>query len=262
MAGHATAAIFRTLVYQLWRIRSRRELREFAGLCGELGARVASCVGTSSLRSLAAQLDTCLARLRYHFWIYSPDRRLHAVKDYWGSVVRRARHAYLAEHGSAPPPIEASSASQLQIGELSEPALIGFNTREVWQGKAFRWSRPVAVVRTNMQPADQNVTIDTDSIRGAACDFAFGLFWNGYGISRKDMEISHGRITFPIRSQWFRTGREQLLTIVAASLRPTGRDGPRDERRLGMPILSIDFAGHTTSTQGTSECRSLVRKSA
>jgi len=255
LANHAALATLRTLIAQMGRIGTRQQRREFVGLGGELMVRLAKCVGSRYVGSLAARCSRYLAQFRYRFWSHSPNRRLRAVKDYWSSVVRWARHAYLSQHITKLPTLghENLQSSRLQIGEMSEPHLIGFHTRETIEEKSFRWTGPVAAVRLNLTPADRMVAIDTGSLRGPACDFAFGLFWNGYGVPRSSIKIEAGRITFPLRGRWFRPDRDQQLTIVSAPVRAGRQSELRDDRSLGMPILSVSFAEPITSTKSAAD---------
>ncbi len=118
--------------------------------------------------------------------------------------------------------------------------LICFHEPEEHGGNRFRWTEPVAMIRLEVPRELYEVVIDTGSLRGADCDFRFGLFWNSHTISRPAITASEGQIRFRVDPSLFVPQVEQRLTITSKPL-----NAENGRRQLGMPIRWIELTSLT-----------------
>ena len=121
-----------------------------------------------------------------------------------------------------------------------------FHESEVFDGRAFCWSKPLAMVRLNVPSRHYRIEIDTAGIRGNQCKFPHQLRWNNHKIPNRSISISGGCIRFDVTPDMFSAHDEQRLTI---SSRPLKSD--KEKRELGMPITSIRLTCCDRSLDGT-----------
>jgi hypothetical protein len=211
------------------------------GLLGrELTTHMADGVAGSAWRAACSDISSRIALLRYYFWRFSSARRLEAVRKYWEEISRCAHLWYCATHSCELKPWRLSLGRALPAAEIAAASVDGFHSCEQWQGRSFRWTSPVSILSLLLEPGDYELCLDTAALRGAACDFAFGLFLNGRRIAPGDLRIADGRITARIRASLLRDdGVQQLMIVCSPPAR--ARNTPVDPRPLGMPIHSLQF---------------------
>lgn len=223
-----------------WTELQSRRFRRLGLLGRELATRMADGVAGSAWRAACSDISSRIALLRYYFWRFSSARRLEAVRKYWEAISRCAHLWYCATHTCELTPWPVSLGRALPISEIPAASVDGFHSCEQWQGHSFRWTSPVAIVSLRLEPGDYELCLDTAALRGAACDFAFGLFLNGRRIAPGDLRIADGRITARIRASLLRDdGVQQLMIVCSPPAR--ARNTPVDPRPLGMPIHSLQF---------------------
>jgi hypothetical protein len=223
-----------------WSELQARRFRMLGLLGRELATRMADGVAGSAWRAACSAVSSQIALVKYHFWRFSSARRLEAVRKYWEEISRCAQLWYCATHACELTPWRVSLGRALPMTELAAASVDGFHSCEQWQGRSFRWTSPVAIVSLRLDPSDYELCLDTAALRGATCDFPFGLFLNGRRIAPGDLQIADGRITARIRASLLRADGVQQLMIVCA---PPSRapNTPVDPRPLGMPIHSLQF---------------------
>ena len=128
----------------------------------------------------------------------------------------------------------STSQYRLNFDDQSEGFLVNFYEPEILEGQSYRWSEPLAMVRMDVPANDYRVTIETGSLRGEDCDFNFKLYWNDQPLSRSQIQIRDGQISFDAKQEMFIRNDEQRLTI---SCKPLNAENGR--RKLGMPIKWI-----------------------
>ncbi len=135
---------------------------------------------------------------------------------------------------ACPPPNQREAVFRLDCVDHDEPRLINFFEPEYYNGRTFRWSEPVAMVRIDIDPGNYEVTLDTGALRGAACSFPFDLHWNNHPIPPRTMTIREGQISFVVERSMFALSGEQRLTITARALK-----AENGRRQLGLPLCSV-----------------------
>jgi hypothetical protein len=223
-----------------WSALKSRRLRMLGLLGGELAARMADGVAGSTWRAGCCAVSIRIALLRYHFWRFSSARRLKSVRKYWLAISRFAHLSYGATHSCELTPWRITLGRALPASEIPAASVDGFYSCERWQNHSFRWTSPVAILRLHVDPAEYELCLDTAALRGADCDFPFGLFINRRRIALGDLQIADGRITARIRTSLLSADGVQQLMIVSAPP-PRAPHAPIDPRSLGMPLQSLRF---------------------
>ena len=146
----------------------------------------------------------------------------------------------------------------LKFDEQTEHHRVYFYEPEYVDGFAFCWSQPLSMVRLDVHPGNYRITIDTAELRGGRCKFPFQLRWNENRIPDQSIQISDGKISFPVDVSMFQKNHEQRLTI---SCRPLKSD--LDKRELGLPVASIAIEPTDqihTDTIKSDQVRSWIRE--
>jgi hypothetical protein len=122
-------------------------------------------------------------------------------------------------------------------GEMPPAFLIGFHAREHFDGRSFRWSSPLALMRVSVPAADYEVHLDTHSIGGGDRPGFIELYLNGQPMQRAGNSAT-GRKVFHARCAMFRNGASQDLVLTSGRIRGAGST---EQRILGVPVFSITF---------------------
>jgi hypothetical protein len=197
-------------------------------------------------RLAAARLAVTAACARFGFWWFNKPRRARALQDACNGMVRHTRlkcahrHTLKGERPSIRPTADRGRKTAVDPGRLDDACLVGFHASESYQGDPFRWTEPVAVFRLDLPPATLQVTIDTRSLRGAACDGLAACFWNDHEIPHRQWIVGDGRIQFAVARDLFLPDGPQELTLICQPLVPRAV-GIADDRRLGLPVFTIEF---------------------
>jgi hypothetical protein len=178
------------------------------------------------------------AKLRFAVQRGDEEKRAEMVSQFWCAVNELGRLRAASILAQPPRGIELRSHEELCIGTTPSCDLIGFHAAERWQGTAFRWSGPVAIVPLDLPPGSYEIGIDTASLRGPHCDFPFRLMWNDTMIARPALSVSAGCVRARISADMFTRDAPQQLLIACAPPAPNPH-GPIDPRTLGMPIRAI-----------------------
>jgi hypothetical protein len=235
----ARRAVFAICSVAWSELQSRRILN--LGLLGrQLAMRMADGVAGSAWRLAWSAIRSQLALMRYFFRRFSSVRRREAVRSYWEEISRCAQLYYCATHACELTPWPVSLGRTLPVIEIPPRSVDGFHSCEQWQGRSFRWTSPVTVLSLRLDPCDYELCLDTAGLRGAKCDFSFGLFLNGCRIARSDLQIADGRITARIGASLLGDDGIQQLMIVCSPVWHF-RNEPVDPRPLGMPLHSIQL---------------------
>jgi hypothetical protein len=236
--------VFRELVSALWSELAaparERSLSMISVLAGELLRRLPARFLPMRVHLALTRLSVTTARLRFAFWRFDEARRTRAHADTRRRMVHYVRSKCVLERPAADDG-ELPPAREYDVGDLSEARLIGFHGREQWNGESFRWTEPCATLCLNVPPGDYDVVMKTRSLRGAPSDFPTRFFWNGRRIPQYTVQGNGGDIHFALTRDMFVADRPQYLTIICRPLLPWRRGG-HDQRRLGLPVFSVDFA--------------------
>ena len=188
----------------------------------------------SGCRQLVAWSGVWSARMRYHFWRFHEGRRLRAFGDFWRRVSYAARVDYAVKNER-----RAATASSLQwagTGGLVTSGCHGCFGTERFEGRAFRWTSPVAVVPLQLPAADCKIAIDTGRLRGAAWSYPITVFLNRKALPQEMIKCRDSLLIIKIKRRMCRKDVDvQELTLVTAPVIQQGFES----RWLGLPICSI-----------------------
>jgi hypothetical protein len=199
----------------------------------------------------ARALPGCLAAALFGHQVPRALAAAHAARSLaasrWGPGEERRYRAYgrassellrwgVLDHAAAAGLPAAPAGDVLRPAELPDGALVGFHAPERWSAgdarPTCRWTRPFALLRLALPPADLRLVLDVSSPVPPERR-ALRVFWNGTPVRA----APDGG--FLLERRRFRPG-EQLLAIACAPFRPT-RAGLDDPRELGVAVFALRF---------------------
>ncbi len=195
---------------------------------------------------------------QFHLSRFNEPRRLRTLNDACDRMVHYVRMKSIAEQNikrqdrSLTQPRLLPAPTRWDIGMLSDDELIGFHTQETMEGKAYRWSKPVATLRLDLAPSHYEVRIDTRGFRGRPEEYLLACVWNDYLVPTDDMQFNNDVVTFSVSAEHFVADSWQQLTLVIRPLLPS-RSSIADRRRLGIPIFSIEVREQLASLRMPTE---------
>jgi hypothetical protein len=225
-------------------IAEPRPRAERALLARELaGWLPAALAGTrpelATQRALAAACTAAAQHLplprgswRYALFLAAQDHTVHAARLEWVSSNRLV------------PPIEeppVDAAEPVGIERLGSGAIVGLHGLERVEGRWFRWTTPVSLLRLDPGRA-RAITIDTGAVRGAPSAYLLGAAAGRRRIAPAQILDDGRRLTLELSQRDVAGARDRGIMIACAPLLPTNA-GSSDRRRLGLPIFSIELAG-------------------
>jgi hypothetical protein len=143
-----------------------------------------------------------------------------------------------------------SAALDYRPGEMLSGTWIGFHGRETYQGRPFRWSHPMALMRVCIPVSDYDVHLDTAGLgTGSLADF-WEMYLNGHHLRRLVGPTEGSRIFVADRTM-FKSKSPQALILTSGRLRTRHST---EHRALGIPVFAITFvatpAASSTPSQG------------
>jgi hypothetical protein len=194
------------------------------------GCLAAALFGHQVPRALAAARAACL--LAASRWGPGEERRYRAYRRASSELLRWG----VLDHAAAAGLPAAPAGEVLRPAELPDGAFVGFHAAERWSAgdarPACRWTRPFALIRLALEPADLRLTLELRSPVPPE-QRALRIFWNGKPVP----PAPDG--SFRLRRHRFRRG-EQLLGIACAPFHPA-RIGLDDPRELGVAVFAVRF---------------------
>jgi hypothetical protein len=182
-----------------------------------------------------------IARLKLACLLQDNDTRQRAFMQVCERLGDYAAASYLLERrvhrSSAPAGLPEPVDGNCRPGELACERLWGFHAPEMWNGRRFRWTAPVACLAVDLFPGRWEVTLDTEGLRCPGFDDV-RLFWNGAPATPALWRSGNGRLTFLVERSHFAVPGPQLLTLTCSRLRGCGQN---ERRALGLPLFAIEF---------------------
>ncbi|MEM6330570.1 MAG: hypothetical protein AAF790_10015 [Planctomycetota bacterium] len=176
-----------------------------------------------------------VAKLRWRVNRHSESRRNRSMQALWAQIARYARVRSETRLGPAPAGAKAF-ASGAPIDQVPCENLYGFYASERHGGRAFRWTGPTATIGLPIGGTGHTISIDTLGLRGDAVDFPIAIVLGGRTLTRRDLSVDGGVISFRAPAEWLDAG-VQWLTLATPPIR-----FPGDTRRLGLPIASVAWS--------------------
>jgi hypothetical protein len=194
------------------------------------GNLAAALLGYRVPRALAAA--RAAGALAASWWGPGEERRYRAYGRASSELLRWG----VLDHAAAAGLPAAPAGDVLHPAELPDGALVGFHAPERWRAgdarPTCRWTRPLALLRLALEPADMRLVLEVSSPVPPERR-ALRVFWNGTPVRA----APDGG--FLLQRRGFRPG-EQLLAIACAPFRPA-RAGLDDPRELGVAVFALRF---------------------
>lgn len=208
-------------------LTDRRDMR---WLLRELFSRLPDTAGTGPRRwgtgadfrwhELAARLPTSRGR-----------RYTHYLRAQVGAV-RVTQLDWIAAH-----PGDASTAlapGAHRIDDLEEGGALGVHGLEAFEGRLFRWSEPVLILRLEEAARGGQLRIDTGGLRPSPRQCVIAAYLGERRLRPSSLSEQGHDLLVPIPDL------PGDLTLVIRPLE-TPASGPPDDRRLGLPTFSLDL---------------------
>jgi hypothetical protein len=207
--------------------------RELAGLLAPLVARaVVGLAPRIAAHRLAVALEeAAVERLPLpDRWRWARVLRAHA------RVVHLGRLEWLRRHAGATPP--RAGVGRWPIEALGPDTAVGLHALEERDGRRFRWTEPVALLRLATPDGEHELRIETGGLRGGVADAVLAVVVGGRALPRALVSgDGDGALVVRLPPRWAAAAREGIV-LVCSPLVPA-RAGAADPRRLGLPVLSV-----------------------
>ena len=208
-------------------------LRPGAGPLRVLAAEAAVAAFGPRMHVLAKGIEVKLARLAVQAG-RDERRRFEVYRHYWHTVQRLGAIEAIVANGVEMPP-EPSERSTYDLTSVDAPSMSGVNVVETWEGRAFRWSGPLALVRVCLPRGVRfEGRLEFLPIRGPSLP-NLRLALGGRRIDHREYRHEPNVVRFPVTG-----GGTEWLAIACDAFRPC-RQGVADWRALGAPLVSLTF---------------------
>jgi hypothetical protein len=234
--GCAARSLGRALA-SLHRPRSAPMARTMLGVL--VGSSWSALLGGHPAR-LWAGLAYGWARVRFARPWVDAEERYRRYRRLWEAAGEVARLRAVSRRPELPPPVTASAADY-RPGEMAVGALRGFHAREIWNGRPFRWTFPLAWLPLRIPPGDYEVVLETNGLRGGDLRGLVDLYFNAHKAPlapRWRTDPEPGRLAFLVDRAMFRPAAPQRLALASSRVRP---ENPTERRALGVPLFEIVF---------------------
>ncbi|MBA4187429.1 MAG: hypothetical protein C0467_05355 [Planctomycetaceae bacterium] len=197
--------------------------------------------GQGSVQQLLQDLPACLLGERRWRWPAALKRVLRKIRIHLMSEGTERTNAFAAWWQRAAAGARLDFVTRLDgesieprddvaIDHIPAPLLAHFHPLEQYEGRPFRWSKPVSHIKLALPPGKQVVELRTRELRPK---LTLRAFVNGRRVAVEDRSLSEQVIRVTVREEVRRTGL-QYLTLTC---RPWWFKG--DSRRLGFPLFGI-----------------------
>jgi hypothetical protein len=201
----------------------------FASLLGEAAGGVALRIALNRLMlafyAMAIERLPMPDGMRFRHFLRSHQR-----------VVRLAQLQWLQRN-------PASSTAVLSNGrraveELGPGDIVGVHGLEEFDGRRFRWTEPVAMIRIAPRQTACELRLETGGIRGDPLASLIAVVIAGRALPRKYCtNDEQGTLTIVLPAPFAAAAKDGVV-LVCEPLSPA-REGMPDPRTLGLPIMSI-----------------------
>lgn len=163
----------------------------------------------------------------------SKQARLEAYRSVWKLTAELFRTRFLTCLALEKPELDAQAFHPAE--DLEEWQVPGFHTLESHEGRWFRWSSQVSILRFAAHAGDMEAHLDTGGLPRARHPI---LFFNGQRVPHKQIQSGANCLRFPLRREDFVTQGAQELTLVCKPL-DTSALPYRESRKLGLPVFGL-----------------------
>jgi hypothetical protein len=218
---------------------SRRSRRDARWLGRELVARLPAGVAgtrprwawertTARLHQIVAASAAAPVEARWRSYVAAQERTTRAIQL-----------SEITRQNGVPAP--ATAALSPLSAERLDGVLVGGHGLEREQGRAFRWTEPVALLRL-IPPANGAVLrIETGSLRGRPLDYLRGMYAAGLPLPAEMISGDEERLEARLSPEFARAAADTGIVVLSRPLVPS-RTGSSDRRRLGMPVAGLELS--------------------
>ncbi|WP_153062383.1 hypothetical protein [Candidatus Methylomirabilis limnetica] len=199
----------------------------------ELATGLAWALFGSRSRLTVAKWVNAWTELRTYVLAQFPEAGWRAYIRSWETRIRATRIEMALAHRDGPSdPVMLTHLRGIE--EILEHQRLGFHALESWNGEAFRWGAPLARLRVSLPPGAGEIVLDTRELRGPVDRYLRGVSWGTRAVPRRDIRAIRGELHCRLRGP----SGPRWLTVVTRPL-PPALNGPRDSRRLGIPLFAL-----------------------
>lgn len=188
---------------------------------------------------LQAGIAYAWARLGFAWpWLESEQRyrRYCRLWDAAGELARQRALRRQSLSGSLSNPPGVPETLDYHPGEMPSGGLIGFHGAEQFEGRRFRWSSPLALVRLALPPGRYVVRLDLGSLGAGLAPEFVDLYLDGR-LLRREACGQTGQGIFHAELGQFRDRPPESLILVSGRIRAASPE----TRALGIPVFGIEF---------------------
>jgi hypothetical protein len=201
----------------------------FASLLGEAAGGVRPRISLNRLMlafyAMAIEWLPMPDEMRFRYFLHSHQR-----------VVRLAQLQWL--HRNPLPSPAVLSEGRRAIGELGPSDIVGVHGLEQVDGRRFRWTEPVAMIRIAPRQTACELRLETGGIRGDPLTSLIAVVVAGRALPRKYCtNDDKGTLTIHLPAPIAAAAKDAVV-LVCEPLAPA-HEGSPDSRVLGLPIISI-----------------------
>ncbi len=186
-----------------------------------------------------ARLAVLRAQVRLLAFSANEDARFRNFLRMWDLMASYGRIQYAIAHPLSTAVFNDQSL-RVDVETVDSEAVPGFHAREVNAGRAFRWTRAVAVLPAEVAAGDYDVALQVLPLRGPARDLPLRLFWNGHKLRRVNADDQH-EVVYRIEAGMFTSRPTQYLALTCQPVRRDRAEG----RELGVPLTGIELRPRT-----------------
>lgn len=154
-------------------------------------------------------------------------------------VITQTQYDWMREHLDTGSPQTAPVSSPIEAATPS--TLGGIHGLEQFDGRAFRWTWPMFVLRVTSDATPLELHIDTNGVRGNPLDSVIAVVVGDAVLPRSALLAKAGVLIIAL-SGTLASAASDGIFVICKALMPK-RTGSSDRRCLGLPIFTIAFRG-------------------
>ena len=154
-------------------------------------------------------------------------------------VVAQAQYDWMREHLDPGKPQAAPVSFSIEAATPS--SLGGIHALEQFEGRNFRWTWPMFLLRVISDVSSLEIHIDTMGLRGNPLDSIIAVVVGDVVLPRSALSVNDGVLAVAMPDKLVSTARDGIFVICKALV--PKRIGSPDRRRLGLPIFAVEFRG-------------------
>jgi hypothetical protein len=182
---------------------------------------------TARLHAAIAEFTSLPAEARWRSYVSAQDR-----------TVRSVQLAESTQPDGLPVPLEPDTV--VGAGRLAE-VLVGADALESADGRGFRWTEPVALMRLSVPADGALLRVETGGLRGRPLDYIHGVYCAGRELPRESITGDDEDFEVRLPAHLARDAATEGVVILADPQVPS-RAGSSDPRRLGIPVVAVELS--------------------